>query len=357
MRTRLITLATALLVTTTALALEPKIVISRLSIQRTGEKVNLSFRINIAGDLGPATRVLVIEPVLQNGRYKWSLPPVIARKRDARTRPDQTLRALRVTEGENASYSATIPFKEWMNGAKLVLEKVDAGWDDDMEVKYITAIDPVRLAPTPTPRSTPAPTPARTRETTGDRLSSRFPHVLHASAANTPARGLSIAFRPGSNRLDPELDNNWEILTDILSTIRAIEYSGDSRVTHVIVEGHTSLDDSHEQNITISWQRAAAVKEYLARHAGLPPDILRVHNAGEDWEGLRALVEQSYMPSREAVLHVIDRVPVWDHVLHTGRQKILQTLHDGLPYRYMRDYFFPRLRRAALVRIYYTNIP
>ncbi|MDR0544977.1 MAG: OmpA family protein, partial [Odoribacteraceae bacterium] len=183
------------------------------------------------------------------------------------------------------------------------------------------------------------------------------PVTPRSSPAPAPARGLSIAFHPGSNRLDPELDNNWEILTDILSTIRAIEYSGDSRVTRVIVEGHASLDASHEQNTTIAWQRADAVREYLARRAGLPPDVFRVHNAGEDWEGLRALVEQSYMPSREAVLHVIDRVPVWDHVLHTGRQKILQTLHDGHPYRYMRDYFFPHLRRAALVRIYYTNIP
>jgi hypothetical protein len=38
-----------------------------------------------------------------------------------------------------------------------------------------------------------------------------------------------------------------------------------------------------------------------------------------------------------------------------GREGELKKLNGGLPYRYMLEYFFPQLRHAALVWVYYTN--
>ncbi|MDR0765346.1 MAG: OmpA family protein [Odoribacteraceae bacterium] len=350
-----IILVLALLVTTGAAAREPKVVISRLSVDRTGEKVTVSFRVNVARRLGGETRVFVLAPVLQDDRNKWSLPPVIIHRKDARpTKEEKKPRAMHLVEDDNANYSATIPFKQWMNGAKLVLEKVNAGWDDDMEVKYTTVIDPLALATPPADRDEPA-------ASAGDELSRRLSHVQPASGQDRNARGMlftggaSVYFRQGSSLIEPEREDNREVLAGLLSTIRAIEHSGNSRVTHLLVAGFASPEGSYQGNMLLSRQRATAVKEYIARHSGLPADAILVHDGGEDWEGLRAQVEQSRMSSRDAVLRVIDRVPVWDPASRVGRESVLKNLDGGIPYRYMLEYFFPGLRHAALVWIYYTN--
>lgn len=54
------------------------------------------------------------------------------------------------------------------------------------------------------------------------------------------------------------------------------------------------------------WARAKALKDYLQRAYALPEGIFRVSSVGEDWSGLRQLVEESDLPDRERVLRIID---------------------------------------------------
>lgn len=72
---------------------------------------------------------------------------------------------------------------------------------------------------------------------------------------------------------------------------------------------------------------------------------------GEDWEGLRHLVDVSDMPDRDKVLAIIDFVD-----LNMGREKQLMDLKGGVPYKWMLANLFPQLRRMEM-QVSYTVRP
>ena len=79
----------------------------------------------------------------------------------------------------------------------------------------------------------------------------------------------------------------------------------------------------------------------------------RVLGAGADWKGLRAMVEGSSMPGRGRVLRVLDTCPVWNPLTRVSRLDVLRGLDGGESYRYMARYFFPGLRNAAYIKVFY----
>lgn len=75
---------------------------------------------------------------------------------------------------------------------------------------------------------------------------------------------------------------------------------------------------------------------------------------GVDWDGLERLVEQSDMPHRDTVLHILRHTPEWvltNGVVTDSRKRQLGMLAGGGPWRYMERHFFPSLRCSHL-RVY-----
>lgn len=75
---------------------------------------------------------------------------------------------------------------------------------------------------------------------------------------------------------------------------------------------------------------------------------------GVDWDGLERLVEQSDMPHRDTVLHILRHTPEWvltNGVVTDSRKRQLSMLAGGSPWRYMERHFFPSLRCSHL-RVY-----
>ena len=54
------------------------------------------------------------------------------------------------------------------------------------------------------------------------------------------------------------------------------------------------------------------------------------------------------MSDKEDILRIIDDVPILK-----GREVRLMKLNQGIPYRYMKEHFFPKLRRAGYIKVYY----
>ena len=71
---------------------------------------------------------------------------------------------------------------------------------------------------------------------------------------------------------------------------------------------------------------------------------------------MRELVAASDMKDKRAVLNIIDNTPLWDSSRQIGRQGELMRLNGGTTYRYMYNHFFPQLRNATYIKIYYGNI-
>jgi hypothetical protein len=355
-------LSCAMLAVAATSARERDVALSGLSVERSGEVVTVSFRASVDRRvLSRGGHALVLLPVIREGENRRSLPPVVVQGRQARLAGERSggnagwQHATRHAPGSAFTYTASIPFEEWMEGASLVLESVETGCCDPPVVDHRPLLSGILVT------GAPAGERPRVTTTTGDRLAATFPYLLPLDTAGeiapgqARATGLDLFFRPSSSRIEPEREGNWEALADLLATIRAIEGSGDSRVARVVVAGFASPEGPLEANDRLARRRALAVKEYLARHSLLPGEAILVHNGSEDWEGLRALVEASRMPGREQALYIIDNVPVWDPASGVGREGELMRLDGGTVYRYMLEYLFPRLRHAALVWVYYTN--
>ena len=91
--------------------------------------------------------------------------------------------------------------------------------------------------------------------------------------------------------------------------------------------------------------RASRLISYLK---DIDRNKLDIYNIGEDWEGLKELVEKLKMPYYKEVLHIIDNNSIFE-----GREKKLMDLAGGVPYRYMSKHYFSKLRSASYIQIFY----
>ena len=166
---------------------------------------------------------------------------------------------------------------------------------------------------------------------------------------------LWVTFRQGARMVEPSYRDNAATLDNLISTIREIERSSDSRVARVVIAGFASPEGTVAVNDRLARERAEAIRSYLTENSAISNDQVDLYNGSVDWHGLRMMVAASNMPDRDKVLDIIDNTPVWDAGRNTGRHGELMRLSGGVPYRYMLRNFFPDLRNAAYIRAYYEN--
>lgn len=166
---------------------------------------------------------------------------------------------------------------------------------------------------------------------------------------------LSLYFEQSATRVDPAYMNNESTIRELLSVIDEIQRSPDSRVARVVVAGFSSPEGSAALNERLANDRAVCIKDYLVQNSSLSSQMFDVQNGGIDWQGLRKLVAQSSMPEKNQIMYIIDNMPVWDSVKKVGRHGELMRLNGGKPYKYMMANFFPELRNATYIRVYFDN--
>ncbi len=355
------------------------ITVRGLKAVKSGEEVSITFRAEIPRKAARSGETLVFVPVLSNGDYRWSLPAIVVEGRRARIANLRHDWASEVSElqhafsegivatgnGSTVSYSATVDWQPWMDGADLAAEMLRMGCCsynvmDDMPLAENLGLSPTTIA-SPSPSIVAQPEPA----TTGDKLAEANPFIAPYSDFEKLAPGqlfdedrentLIVYFRQGKYNIDRRLDNNERSLAEMITSIRTVQNSADSRIRAMVIAGFASPEGTFEFNDRLAFDRAASVKSYILQHTGLSDDTIMIYNGSEDWRGLKILVEQSNMPSKQRVLEIIDTVPVWDTGTGRGREAMLQQLDGGRPYKYMYDNFFPLLRNAAYIKIYYDN--
>ena len=224
------------------------------------------------------------------------------------------------------------------------------------------------------PVSVPVPVPeveirtvvVEEKISTGDKLAQSYPYITPYEKFREPRdseplsveerkHAITVHFVQGSYVVSESYGDNRQALADIMSSIRILENSADSEVAAVVVAGFTSPEGNYEANQRLAARRAEAVKAYILNRSGVRSDQVSVYAGGIDWQGLRMLAEASDMPSRQAVLDIIDNTPVWDAQRQVGRHGELMRLGGGDPYRYMLREFFPKMRNAAYIKVYYRN--
>jgi hypothetical protein len=259
--------------------------------------------------------------------------------------------------GDRIPYHAVIPFEAWMPGAELVLDGIDEGCCSRERVNLGLIAENLIVTEDKFSVVEKVVVPGRAL-TTAEKLEKKFPFVVEAGSrdASSPSRkGLTIYFRQDKHVVDENYMNNRQSLIDLLSVVNEIESSGDSEVESIVIAGFASPEGGHLYNLRLSERRSERVLQIIMENSSLDRNRIEAYGNGEDWEGLRELVEASNMPDKARVLRIIDNVPIWDSYQVRGREGQIMLLNSGATYMYMMRNLFPQLREATFITVYYKN--
>lgn len=153
-----------------------------------------------------------------------------------------------------------------------------------------------------------------------------------------------VYFRQGRSNIDRSFMGNQARIDTFLNSLRRILADTTIRITDVTVTGLASVEGKFARNRQLAGQRAEALANLLVREGGLSKSLIQTVNGGENWDGLRAMVEASSdIPDKQAVLDIFKRKGF-------NRDSLKYTLmyyKGGRAWMYMYEKFFPTLRTGA----------
>lgn len=178
--------------------------------------------------------------------------------------------------------------------------------------------------------------------------------VMAESTLNKDTISVRVYFRQGYSILESAYRNNGTRLEMFAAQFRALQADRTIRLRYIHIDVGASPEGSSSLNRRLSDKRAIRIMDYLRNHTSFPDSLVKVSSHGINWERLKKLVAASDMPYKDEVLDVLHTTPeqvVWNNKIEDERKLQLKALHNGQPYRYMYEHFFPELRSAG-VNIY-----
>ena len=129
---------------------------------------------------------------------------------------------------------------------------------------------------------------------------------------------------------------------------RATKIEG-AELQSVNIRGYASPEGSFSHNKALSERRTKTLYDHVKRT--YPKLIGRANviaeGMGEDWEGLRKVVDASAIPERQEILDIIDKYDT-----DTQREADIKALDGGKVYRNLLDNYYPGLRRTTFTMGY-----
>lgn len=176
--------------------------------------------------------------------------------------------------------------------------------------------------------------------------------LAHVGLAQTSKdSGLSIYFRVNKSVIDLTYMNNRETMGRIVSVFSAenLPYIRSTRI-----EAYASPEGPIALNERLSWERAEAIKGYILTER---PQVLAskvtAEGVGENWQGLRALVEKDpQAPNKEKILAIIDRAMASEQPQSGAVCKKELVGLGAQTWGHIRRNYLPLLRMEALITVF-----
>ena len=331
--------------------------IEDIEITRDDGLVSVIFTINTGRRVTKKDYNLVVNPVLENGHNRIQLPSVvilgkradITQKRHSLNSGNYNKNHYTMTNDQTLHYETSVPYEAWMSGSRLIIEGISVGCCSSKEA--LLGMVAENLLPTPV-EAPPVEIPPVEIPPVEVPQPVQYPEFVLPISQYTEGLfdrtgAISVHFRQGKTDIDPWLFNNDWSLSQILSAVRELQSSNVHRVARIVIAGFASPEGSIAINHRLGRDRGQVLKDYIVRNTGMSPNMISTYNGEVDWAGLREFVVNSDMPSKYRVLDIID------HTSNVSRLNELQRL--GEPYQYMYRNYFPLLRQAAYIKIYYNN--
>ena len=162
----------------------------------------------------------------------------------------------------------------------------------------------------------------------------------------------TIYFRPGYSLLELSYRDNAANMKALTQGIQTIKGNPCVQLQHIRILSAASPEGNSALNKRVAKRRGERLRDYLKETLVLPDSIFTVSSAGEDWQGLAALIVEEKTPWRNKALQIIRHTPEWvtrNGKVVDGRKRQLQNLDGGKAWKYMLDNHFYTLRTGAVV--------
>lgn len=158
---------------------------------------------------------------------------------------------------------------------------------------------------------------------------------------------IYLEYPLGESEILPDYRSNSVEIKKITDLIKEIRDDENAEIIEIYLQNYTAPSGSYILNQETSTKRAYNLKKYLQFLYGFHDNIFKVRGMADDWVRLEQLLIESDLEKKEDVLSVI-----WNTGIFEGREKVLRALRNGVPFRYMEEQLFPRLRRFSCMVTY-----
>lgn len=334
--------ATTLLLLTWALSsfaqdavLDNGIVIRNADVQREGRTLTLTMDLDFSELKLKSNRAVLFQPVFKNGEKQEQLQSIGIYGRNRYYYYQRNNKAFEGTQDglifqkkelpQTLSYKVELPYQAWMDGAKLYVGDQLIGCCN----KVLASATNGSLA--------------------GYKLPEPIvfqPHFVYVSpkAEVVKQRSLSatayIDFPVSQTVIRPEYRRNTAELGKILATIDSVRSDSDITVQYLRLKGFASPESPYANNERLAKGRVEALKNYVSQFSHMPKNIIETAYEPENWEGLRAFVEESDITNKQGILDIIDSSREPD-----AKEAYLKATYPA-EYKYLLDECYPGLRRT-----------
>lgn len=209
------------------------------------------------------------------GRKRW-----IYYQRTGKTSTENPYKVVRRNNGESQTeqYTYATPYKEWMDGAEIVVAEGLCGCSQSPvgePVSQVVGHVPEKPKPYEPYWSyayvTPKVEEVKTREIEGS---------------------ARLNFQLAKYDILPNFGNNYSELQKIRNTIDVARNDSDVVITGITLHGYASPDGLYVKNEKLAYNRTLALRSYLMDvYPDLKQGIYTIKSTAEDWDGVYAYVK------------------------------------------------------------------
>lgn len=309
---------------------DTSICITSSRLYRMGENLVISMQLDITRTI-PSNEAVILIPQLNDSLENFlQLPAIYINGRKQHivferetARKEQDYEALKRRNGslQTLRYLRSAPFAPWMKHATLSLieKECGCGITHSMDSTYLTRL---HILPDLQPQ-----------------LAFMPPHVEEVKMREESGRAF-LDFPLNETAIYPQYRNNPAELAKIRNSIDLIKNDTNVIISHIDIHGYASPEGPYANNERLAGERTRTLKEYVCSRYAFSDTLFSTTHTPEDWDGLRILLNDTLLPHRDEMLHIINSNDAPDKKERKMRK------HYPEQFAFMLQHWFPALRHS-----------
>lgn len=313
------------------------VAIDNLQTRVEGNKVDVAFNLNLNNLKLKAEQQLVFTPMLVADGDTTALTPIIINGRSKQIRMERSGELASIATAsqqplivqrkngteQSVSYSQTItrnrPFESEQLNLLTAQDICGCGDKENLDNFQLATIDNLAAWK-------PAVTFVRP--------------VAEARKQRAEKGEAYLSFRVNKTDIIENLFDNARELAKITQTIDLVRNDKNVEITGINIHGYASPDGPYANNERLARERAASLKNYVARLYPIDAKLYSSNSTPEDWNGFSRLVGKSQLANKEAILDISNSTLAPD-----DKDKRIRQLYPQ-DYAVIMSDIYPRLRHS-----------